>query len=125
MLTTTQYDHTPISEGVRNCLLEVARRNPCPRRQQCRSLSCPHGHICQTQNCQRRGGNVYCKLPSAMHSIDMNVAEYVNGMNAVLDDAGSANGSPPSYSSSNEEEKNGHQEGAILQADGADTASLD
>jgi hypothetical protein len=41
--TDCQYDHTPIPDDVRNCLKQVARNLPCPKRGACRSADCISG----------------------------------------------------------------------------------
>ncbi|KAF2163067.1 hypothetical protein M409DRAFT_26513 [Zasmidium cellare ATCC 36951] len=126
--TDCQYDHSPISEGVKNCLQEVAHHAPCPRRQACRSLTCLAGHVCQRQDCQKRGGRTFCKFPFPMHNVDFNMAEYVQGTNAPQEENGSASGSakesPTSYSSGGESPQADTQEGAPLGAVEAETVTL-
>lgn len=56
-----------------------------------------------------------------MHSIDLNFANYVQGINAIVEEndsvnGGSAKGSPPAYSSDGEAEQSNNQEGASLAA---------
>jgi hypothetical protein len=38
-----EYDHNPITDGIRNNLVSVARHMPCPRRNMCRVVGCTHG----------------------------------------------------------------------------------
>lgn len=75
--TTCQFDHFPISDGVRNYLRSVTASQPCPRRGDCRRANCLGGHLCQKgSDCQRRGGKAWCKLPEPCHGIDLAVAQY-------------------------------------------------
>lgn len=74
------YDHKPASPANLNCLKQVVRNNPCPRKGGCRLLSCLNGHICQKAECRYRGGKLYCKFGPHIHGQDMNVAEYVPGI---------------------------------------------
>ncbi|KAF2158540.1 hypothetical protein M409DRAFT_61552 [Zasmidium cellare ATCC 36951] len=124
-----QYDHSPINEGIKNCLQEVAHHAPCPRRQACRSLSCRNGHICQRQDCQKRGGRTFCKLPFPMHSVDLNMVEYVQGADAITEDYdivnGSAKDSPPSYPSDEESPQSEKEDGAPLSAVEDKTDTMD
>nr|OQO18179.1 hypothetical protein B0A51_14126 [Rachicladosporium sp. CCFEE 5018] len=74
-----EYDHRPISEGMRAHLKSVASGQPCKRKGECRYLDCILGHVCQRADCTRRGGKAFCKLPMAAHYLDMYVAHYVDG----------------------------------------------
>ncbi|KAK3707223.1 hypothetical protein LTR37_012223 [Vermiconidia calcicola] len=83
-----KYDHSPASPGILNCLEQVVRSMPCPRRGGCRSVNCLNGHICQKADCQRRGGKQYCKFSLPMHIQDLQLAQYVSGTGAkdIIDD---------------------------------------
>jgi len=74
------FDHSPIDDGLRNYLRWIAARTPCPRRGACRNLNCLTGHICQKSDCKYRGGKTYCKLPLALHYVQMGVKEFVPGV---------------------------------------------
>ncbi|OQN96492.1 hypothetical protein B0A48_17065 [Cryoendolithus antarcticus] len=74
-----EYDHRPISDGMRAHLKSVASGQPCKRKGECRYLDCILGHVCQRADCTRRGGKAFCKLPMAAHYLDMYVAHYVDG----------------------------------------------
>lgn len=71
-----EYDHSPITPGILNCLKFLARKMPCPRRGTCRSSTCLYGHICQKTDCKYRGGKTYCKLPPQAHAIDLRVVDF-------------------------------------------------
>ncbi|KAK6426666.1 hypothetical protein LTR95_016099 [Oleoguttula sp. CCFEE 5521] len=76
-----EYDHRPISEGMRAHLKSIASGQPCKRKGECRYPDCILGHVCQRADCTRRGGKAFCKLPMAAHYLDMHVAHYVDGFN--------------------------------------------
>lgn len=74
-----EYDHSAASPAILNCLEQVVRNSPCPRRGTCRNIACLHGHICQKAECRYRGGKLFCKIPAASHDEDLNVVEFVPG----------------------------------------------
>jgi len=83
-----QYDHSPITDGMRNALKRVVYGTPCPRRGSCRRAACIYGHVCQKLDCKFRGGKAFCKFPSYVHMEDMRVANFVDAeltKNAVSD----------------------------------------
>ncbi|KAI6790124.1 hypothetical protein KC361_g8112 [Hortaea werneckii] len=75
---TCPFDHAPISDGVCNALKQVAYGVPCPRKSRCRRPVCQKGHCCQRTDCKYRGGKVACKIPRGLHSVDMNLAGFVD-----------------------------------------------
>lgn len=115
-----QYDHGPISPGVKQCLQHVARSLPCSRRGACRLTNCSQGHICQRPDCKHRGGKTFCKVPFAAHNQDLHVAQYVPGATQTnapeeVNEAytiKSGKDSSPSLS-----EKAAHGEGAVVESD--------
>ncbi|KFH44051.1 hypothetical protein ACRE_051510 [Hapsidospora chrysogenum ATCC 11550] len=72
-----EYDHSPLDEEDKRALEWLARSNPCPKRGICRNTLCTRGHICQVQDCPRRGGKGYCKLPISSHHEDLETVRYV------------------------------------------------
>ncbi|KAK6434267.1 hypothetical protein LTR95_009552 [Oleoguttula sp. CCFEE 5521] len=76
-----EYDHRPVSEGMRAYLKSVASGQPCKRKGDCRDLDRILGHVCQRVDCTQRGGKAFCKLPMAAHHLDTHVAHYVDGTN--------------------------------------------
>ena len=129
------YDHRPASPAMINCLKQVVRNNPCPRKGGCRLLACLNGHICQKAECRYRGGKLFCKFGPQVHSQDMNVAEFVAGIAPKdgmddLETSGSVSGkgsTPPvpearSLQNDSDGELEG-EEGALL--DLGDDASVD
>lgn len=73
------FDHASIDEGLRSYLRSVAASTPCPRRNNCRNLSCLNGHVCQKPDCKYRGGKVFCKLPGPVHYVQLDFKEFVPG----------------------------------------------
>ena len=123
------YDHKPASPGVLNCLKQVVRNNPCPKRGACRNLVCFNGHICQKTNCKWRGGKEYCKFNPQSHNVDLTLAEFVpvsgaRDSAAESEVAGSISGKgstppmPEARSVAHESDgEHGGQEGALLDFD--------
>ncbi|GAB1727104.1 hypothetical protein NU195Hw_g8022t1 [Hortaea werneckii] len=74
------FDHAPISDGVCNALKQVAYGVPCPRKSGCRRPVCQKGHCCQRTDCRHRGGKFPCKIPRGLHSVDMNLAGFVDAV---------------------------------------------
>ncbi|KAI6903895.1 hypothetical protein KC318_g7840 [Hortaea werneckii] len=75
---TCPFDHSPISDGVYNALKQVAYGVPCPKKSACRRPGCLKGHCCQRTDCRHRGGKFPCKIPRGLHSVDMNLAGFVD-----------------------------------------------
>ena len=84
-----EYDHSLVAPAMLNCLRQVVRNNPCPRKGACRSVTCLNGHICQKADCKWRGGKQYCKFGPQAHNQALEVAEFVLGIGQI-DDADSA-----------------------------------
>ncbi|KAI7282521.1 hypothetical protein KC345_g3407 [Hortaea werneckii] len=74
------FDHAPISDGVCNALKQVAYGVPCPRKSGCRRPVCQKGHCCQRTDCRYRGGKFPCKISRGLHSVDMNLAAFVDAV---------------------------------------------
>lgn len=74
------YDHKPAAPEVINCLKQVVTNNPCPRKGECRLLTCLNGHICQKADCKFRGGKVFCKFSMLAHNQELKVEAYVPGI---------------------------------------------
>ncbi|KAI6906336.1 hypothetical protein KC318_g1884 [Hortaea werneckii] len=75
---TCPFDHSPISDGVYNALKQVAYGVPCPKKSACRRPGCLKGHCCQRTDCRHRGGKSPRKIPRGLHSVDMNLAGFVD-----------------------------------------------
>ncbi|KXT08701.1 hypothetical protein AC579_7581 [Pseudocercospora musae] len=100
------YDHSPIDQGMLNCIKSVARNLPCQRKGACRIATCFLGHVCQKEECRHRGGKTYCKLPSTAHNIDLKCAEYlpaIQGVRGIENETDEGRLSPPHESESGEE----------------------
>jgi hypothetical protein len=97
---TCGYDHSPVTPAMLNCLKQVVRNNPCPRKGACRALSCLNGHICQKVDCKWRGGKQYCKFGLQAHTQSLEVAQFVQGFGQKDHaDSGAANWEEGSKSS--------------------------
>lgn len=100
-LDNCEFDHSPVSQAMLNCLKQVVRNMPCPRKGGCRSLSCLNGHICQKVDCKWRGGKQFCKFGMQAHCQILEVAEFVQATGLKDDvDTGAANWDGSSKSSS-------------------------
>ena len=121
-----EYDHEPASPGVVNCLKQVVRNGPCPRKGACRAPNCMNGHICQKAECRYRGGKLFCKFSPETHGVDLNVSEYVLGTSPKdgtddMEVTGSASGkgsTPPIQEGTSlhndSDGEPGEEEGALL-----------
>ncbi|RMZ08686.1 hypothetical protein D0860_04554 [Hortaea werneckii] len=87
------FDHAPISDGVCNALKQVAYGVLCPRKSGCRRPVCQKGHCCQRTDCRHRGGKFPCKIPRGLHSVDMNLAGFVDGVEGSAPGMGAQQGS--------------------------------
>ena len=130
-----RYDHNPASEGVLNILRIVSCSAPCPKKGACRRPGCTHGHICQKNNCTKRGGKQGCKFNQNFHTQSLKVVKYVdgqtfdikdkemngNGSRACDDGEASERSSTPWGQSEAEDEG----EGALLDSGNGDDAELD
>ncbi|KAH9905698.1 hypothetical protein F4778DRAFT_675488 [Xylariomycetidae sp. FL2044] len=65
------YDHGYLEEDLRPALEWLSRSIPCGKRERCRIANCGLGHVCQNTDCKQRGGRQHCKIPHALHWIDM------------------------------------------------------
>ncbi|KAI6793169.1 hypothetical protein KC332_g17270 [Hortaea werneckii] len=90
---TCPFDHAPISDGVCNALKQVAYGVLCPRKSGCRRPVCQKGHCCQRTDCRHRGGKFPCKIPRGLHSVDMNLAGFVDGVEGSAPGMGAQQGS--------------------------------
>jgi hypothetical protein len=72
-----EFDHSPVSPGIRNVLNLLVHETPCAVGGPCRNTRCQFGHICQKADCALRGGQSHCKLRPEHHVQDLQVAEYV------------------------------------------------
>ncbi|KAI7236673.1 hypothetical protein KC330_g3599 [Hortaea werneckii] len=88
---TCPFDHAPISDGVYNALKQVAYGVPCPKKSGCRRPGCLKGHCCQRTDCRHRGGKFACKIPRGLHSVDMNLAGFVDA-EGLVEMGGNASG---------------------------------
>lgn len=70
------YNHEPLNAELKRALESLAYTHPCHRRGGCRFETCTSGHICQNQDCKRRGGKANCKMPYLSHNEDFLVARY-------------------------------------------------
>lgn len=77
------YDHDPLDEDCKRALEGLARSTPCPKRGACRNIQCTRGHICQIQDCLRRGGKGYCRLPVSSHQADLALHRCVPADNSI------------------------------------------
>lgn len=123
------FSHHPVSAGVLNYLLLMARSLPCKRKGSCRLINCSSGHVCQRGNCKSRGGKSFCKLGHAAHAQDLKIAHYAaatmpeapegkfNDSKRSTSDQGSTPRVPSSYSphsSEGEKEDEDEDECALL-----------
>ena len=130
-----EYDHSPASPAIINCLKHIARNNPCPRQGGCRLLKCVNGHVCQKAECKYRGGKIKCKFGPSPHTQDIDFADYVQGIppketmdgfepTGSVSGKGSTPSMPEARSMANESDgEREDEEGALL--DLGDDASLD
>ncbi|KAL6708970.1 hypothetical protein ACN47E_002097 [Coniothyrium glycines] len=74
MGATCAYDHDTVSVGIIRVMRFRAREMPCNRGAACRDANCLRGHCCH-----RCTGDASpkCKLPAAMHNMNVKVAESV------------------------------------------------
>ncbi|KAH8173595.1 zinc finger c-x8-C-x5-C-x3-H type (and similar) domain-containing protein [Sarocladium implicatum] len=73
------YDHTPLNPGLLDGVEALSRSILCSRKGNCRQVDCIKGHVCQLQNCMKRGGKDFCRLPATEHTLSYVPTDYVEG----------------------------------------------
>lgn len=79
--STCNFDHSPITDVIRQVQRKYCRDYPCPLSTSCRRLNCFYAHVCTRYGCP--GPSIHCRMLPSMHKISLDVAHWVKP-----DDAG-------------------------------------